>query len=101
MLLLVMEHVAALAERRQVRTRAIRPIVIQVSRGQNHVGLPNEQQQILDNLPRAQSMPGSIPPCSDGVVPPSAITQMRDPLQMRAFTALTTAGRALEADHSR
>lgn len=89
MLRTVMDHVAALAQRRQLVERAVAGIMVEVSAGQHHRRPGAESQDVFRGPSHASAL--AVAPAMPLPVPPSSIPQMEHPLPMRASTMLASA----------
>ena len=95
----IVEHVAALAKRCQVLVGVVAWIVVSVGGRQHHSGRAHASEEI--RLPQASAEAPSlaITPAAALGIPPAAITEVEDPLQVRAVARLATPSCAVEADH--
>ena len=96
----VVDHVAPLAEGREVGVRVVRGVVIPVGSGQNDPGLPDAAEDV--GLCRNPDPPAPPVAPSAGIrVPPAAIAKVVDHPPVRSPAALTAAFRPAETDHGR
>lgn len=91
----VVQHVAPLAQRREVRGRVITRIVIEMRAGQHDPRHPHLRQR---NPQRRDPATLGRSPASPLAIPPTPVAQMRHALQMRTTAALATTTRAVKAD---
>ena len=94
-----MEHVAALAQGGEVGGGVVARIMVEMRTGEDDKGRadPRVQGGMADGGP-----PAAIgAPSAALAVPPSPVTEMRDPPEMRSPAAFATGARAYEADRVR
>ena len=77
MLRSVVDHVASLAEGRQISVRVVRGVVVPMGRGQNNVGPPGTAEDVSSRGYPDPPAPSITPPASLRV-PPAAITEVVD-----------------------
>lgn len=99
MLRRVVDHVAALAERRELPEVAIGGIVVEVRAGQHHGCPPAVQEDVLAWT--LYPAPAAIAPMQTIWIPPPTVAQMEDPAPMRSAAVLAAAAGPLEADEPR
>ena len=96
----IVDHVATLAEGREVAVSVVRGVVIPVSSGQQDLclaGLPEDVRPYADPDPTASA----IAPPAGLRVPPAAIAEVVDHSPVRPSAALAAASRPAEPDHGR
>jgi len=95
----IVDHVAALAERLQVRRRAVARVMIEVRASQDDVGHPDPRQceAALHRNPLALVRS----PAQRISVPPSSIAEMCDPTKVRPTALLAAPAGTLEPDCAR
>jgi len=95
----VVDHVAALAERFQVRWRTVARVMIEMRAGQDDVGHPNLRQceAALHRNPFALVRS----PARRIGVPPASIAEMCDPPKVRPTALLAAPAGTLEPDRAR
>jgi hypothetical protein len=98
MLLAIMEHMAALAERFQIERVIVRRVVIEMGRGQRHSRAPELRLRARNSLElsTSSSAPGAL--C---LVPPAPVTQVLHELAMRTTALLASGLRSVEPDDGR
>jgi len=95
----IVDHVAALTERLEVRRRAIARIMIEVRAGEDDIGHPDRCQH-EPGLHR--NTPAPIrPPAADIGIPPASVAEMDDAAQMRPAAPLALGTGAIEPDRLR
>ena len=97
----VVEHVPALTERGEVAVRVVGGVVVPVCRRQHHAGRTDLTEQVDAAGPPTETTARAIAPSARLRIPPAAIAQADDTLEVRLATALTAPARAAEADHGR
>lgn len=95
MLVCVMQHVAPLAERRQVGKPVVRWIMVKVRTCQDDLGPTDVTGSVLAH-PNAQTPP--VAPYGSLSVEPPPVPQMLNCMKVRAGTSLATATRSFEPD---
>jgi len=92
----IVDHVAALAQRFEVRRRAVAGIVIKVRAGQDDIGHPDRRQREpgLHRDPLATVGP----PAPDIGIPPASVAKMDDAPQMRPAAPLAPSTGTIEPD---
>ncbi|NGM37384.1 hypothetical protein G4G93_26305 [Methylobacterium sp. DB0501] len=98
MLVAVVQHMAALAERRQVGVLVVGGVVVAVGRRQHHLGDPDPSEQVFVAQPMPEPTTPTVAPTRDLVISPASIAEMKDPLQVRACACLASSSRPAEAD---
>jgi hypothetical protein len=98
MLVAVVQHVAALTERRQVGVLVVGRVVVAVSCREHDPRDPDPGQQVLVAQPLPEPAALAVAPGRDLGVPPSPVAEVEDPLQVRASAFLAPAPRSAEAD---
>jgi hypothetical protein len=95
----IVDHVAALTERLEVRRRAIARIVIQVCAGQDDIRHPDGRQ----HKPGFHGDPLAAvgPPAADIGIPPASVAEMDDTAQMRPTAPLALGTGTIEPDRLR
>ena len=97
----VVDHMAALAESREVGARVVRRVVVAVGGGQEHPCCPHRLQHVVSVDRKADYLTRTIPPETGLSVPPAAIAEVPNGLPVRTPAAFTAALGATEADHGR
>lgn len=97
----IVEHVAALAPRREVGRRVVGCVVVSVRGGQHDTGSPDSRKHVVGADGKTDDPAGTITPGLGLVVPPSAIREAEHPLPVRAPASLASALGAAEADRGR
>lgn len=94
----IVDHVAALAERFEVRRRAVPRVMIEMRAGQHDVGHPDPRQceAALHRDPLALVRS----PARRISVPPASIAKMCDPPKVRPTALLAASARTLEPDRA-
>ena len=100
MLRSVVDHVAPLAEGREVGIRVVRGVVISMSCGEDNSGLANAAENICPK-PKPDPPAPAIPPTTSFCIPPAAIAEVVDHPPVRSPAALAAASSPPEADHGR
>lgn len=94
----IMNHVAALAERAQVRRSAVARIMIEVRTRQDDIGHPDARKREAalhrDTLALVRS------PARRIGVPPAPVAKMRDPTKVRPTALLAAPSGTLEPDRT-
>ena len=96
----VVDHVAALAEGREVGVRVVRGVMIPVGGGQDHPS-PASAAEDVGTGPDPDPAPPTIAPATGLSVPPTPIAEVIDHLPVRSSAALTAALGPAEADRHR
>jgi len=97
----IMDHVASLAEGREVGVRVVAGVVIAMG-GREHDARPaRTPEHIVDAEGEAHPLAAPITPSAAFGIPPSAVAQMVDDPPMRPPAALTAALGPVEPDHDR
>ena len=99
MLVAVVQHVAALAEGHQIGVLVVGRVVVTVGRRQHHLRDPDPGEQILVAQPLPKSAALAVTPSRNFGIPPPAIPEVEDPLQVRTCAFFAPALRPSEADH--
>ena len=100
MLVLVMQHVTALAERLQVARTVVRGIMVEMRCRQIHARRPDlSQGDRLRPVPQGPAL--AVAPSPAFGVPPASVAETNDDLAMWPRATLAAAFRPLEADHDR
>src|SRR5215217_6227561 len=97
----VVQHVAALTERLQVRGPVVGWVVIEMRAGEDHARRPDSPlpQPQRGKLPEWSA--SSVTPLPLLAIPPAPIAQVADRSSMRPAAPLAFALRSSEADHGR
>jgi hypothetical protein len=77
----IVEHVAALAQRRQLMERAVTGVVVEVRAGQYHRRPSTVYQNVLGRPSHAATLP--VAPTMPLAVPPSSVPEMKYSLSVR------------------
>ena len=95
MLLGIMEDVASLAQGSEVLGRVVGRIMVEMRAGQDHVSGSNDPRS--EAAPKLQPLTAIGPPNAVLGIPPAAIPEMSDRLQVRPLAPLAALAGALEA----
>ena len=96
----IVDHVAALAESREVGVRVVGRVVVAMGGCKDDVG-PTSTAEDIDARPDPDPAPPSIAPTAGLSIPPAAVAEVVDHLPVRSPAALTPALRPAEADRHR
>ena len=97
----VVQHVTALAERREVAGRVVGGVVVSVRRRQHDARQAHLPEQVFGDEPMVQAAPASVTPRSGLRIPPAAVGEHPDAVQVRPAAILAAGTRAPEADDVR
>lgn len=95
----IMDHVAALTKRLEVRRRAIARIVIEVRAGQDGIGHPHRRQHEPGFHRNALAL--VRPPAPDIGIPPASVAEMDYTAQMGSTASLAFGTGSIEPDRLR
>ena len=97
----VVQHVAALAERFQVRGPVVGRVVIEMRAGEDHARSPQRRSPQSQGRQLRERPPLSIAPAPRLPIPPATIAQVADGSSMRAATTFAPPLRPSETDRGR
>ncbi len=97
MLACVMEHVAALAESREVRELVIAGVMVVMRTGQHDPGAPQRRRNEVHHV---GTMPATVTPHVINVIKPSAVAQVMNDLKVRPTASFAATAGAAESHHA-
>ena len=97
----VVDHVAALAEGREVGVRVVSGVVVSMSRGRHDVRHPHPGHEIVEARRAGDRLPLLIALGAQLTVPPAAIRETVDFLPVWPSAPLAAAASPPKADHRR
>jgi hypothetical protein len=95
----IVDHVAALAQRRQVARPVVAGIMVEMRARDIDAGRPDDRDQI--RLARVRPPPLSIAPMPAIAIPPASVAEMHHPTTVRAPTMFAPTLGTAEADYLR
>jgi hypothetical protein len=97
----IVDHMAALAERGEVRSRIVAGVVVAMRGRQHHPCAAHVPKHIVGTDGNAHNPGTSVAPGADLIIPPATIPEMEYDPPVRALASFATTASAPKADHRR